>query len=373
MNAARLDAILVAGLGGAAVLQLVSEHASPVVWLVAAAVIAPLGVRRRFPIAACLAVLAADVGMWALGWHLVGDAAAGLAVYSGARYARWPKSLAALAAAQLWVGAVLLAGNVDDWTDVLGAAPVMAGIWWLGVMVHRNRHQTALLRALADRLRHEQAANARRAVVEERARIARELHDTVSHHLTAIAVQAHASRLSVAEEPEWAAGGLEHIARSAGAALDDMRLMLDLLRPDENDAQAPTLADLDGLFADARRAGLRLETETGPPPADLSGAVQTSVYRVVQESLTNVIKHAGAVAVRIRLAYGAEEVVVTVENDPGTPAGGPAGAVPGAGAGLAGMRARVAAFGGRLTAGPGPSGGFLVSAVIPVRGGEAHP
>ncbi|GAA2411177.1 sensor histidine kinase [Actinomadura vinacea] len=369
MKAARLDAILVAGLGGAAVLQLAYEHASPAVWLVAAAVVLPLGARRRFPLTVCLAVLAADLGIWTLGWHLVGDAAAGLAVYSGARYARWPRSLAALAAAQLWVGSVLLAGNVDDWTDVLGAAPVMAGIWGLGVMVHRNRHQTALLRALADRLRHEQAANARRAVVEERARIARELHDMVSHHLTSIVVQTHAARLSVADEPERAADGLEHIARSAGAALHDMRLLLDLLRPDEHDAHSPTLADLDALFADARRAGLRLATEAGPPPADLSHAVQTSVYRILQESLTNVIKHAGAVAVQVRLAYGAEEVVVTVENDPGTPVG----AVPGAGAGLAGMRARVAAFGGRLTAGPGPSGGFRVSAVIPVCSGEANP
>lgn len=359
MNPARLDALLVTGVGGAAAVQLAVERVDPVVWLVAAATIAPLSLRRRFPIGVCLAVLTGDLGMWALGWHLVGDAPAGLAVYSAARYAPRPQALTALVAAQAWVGGVLLTRNVDAWSDVLGAGPVLAGIWVLGVMVQRNRHQTALLRALTERLRQEQAANAHRAVAEERARIARELHDTVSHHIAAIAVQAQATRLHLDGEAE---AGLRHIAESAGSALQDMRLLLTVLRQEGSDEQpVPTVADLDELFAAAGRAGLRLESIVDELPPDLPGAVQTCVYRLAQESLTNVIKHAGPVTVRVRLARTGNGITVTVENEPGTPLS----EIPGSGAGLAGLRTRVETFGGHLHAGPDPDGRFRVHATIP--------
>jgi signal transduction histidine kinase len=332
VHLARLDVLLVAGVGGAAVAQLAVERVGPVVWLVAAATIAPLALRRRFPIGVCLAVLAGDLGVWALGWHLVGDAPAGLAVYSAARYAPMPRALTALVAAQVWVGGVLLTRNVDVWSDVLGAGPVLAGIWVLGVMVRRNRHQTALLRALTERLRREQAANAHRAVAEERARIARELHDTVSHHIAAIAVQAQATRLHLDGEAEGS-----------------------------DEQPVPTVGNLDELFAAAGRAGLRLESIVDEWPPDLPGTVQTCVYRLVQESLTNVIKHAGPVRVRVRLARTGEGIIVTVENEPGTPLS----EIPGAGAGLAGLRTRVETFGGHLHAGPDPDGWFRVHATIP--------
>jgi signal transduction histidine kinase len=358
----RLDALLVAGVAGAVTAQLAYERAGFGIWLVAVATVAPLALRRRLPLASCLGVLAGDAVAWALGWHLAGDAPVGLAVYSAARYAGRAGSFAALAAAQAWVVAVLLTGHVDTWSDVLGAAPLLAGVWALGAMVRRNRHQTALLRALADRLRREQSANAHRAVAEERARIARELHDTVSHHIAAIAVQAEAARLSLTGHPERADAGLRHVAESAGAALTDMRLLLTVLRPEgAGERPAPTMADLDDLFAAARRAGLRVETTVDALLPQPSGAVQTCVYRLVQESLTNVIKHAGPVRVWVRLSRGGDEITVTVENEPGTPKG----LIPGTGAGLAGLRTRVETFGGRLRAGPEPDGRFRVHATIP--------
>lgn len=174
-------------------------------------------------------------------------------------------------------------------------------------------------------------------------------------------MQAHATRLSLTGEPDRADAGLRHIAESAGSALQDMRLLLAVLRPRTGAQPAPTVADLDALFAAARRSGLRVETTVDPGLSGLPGSVQTCAYRLVQESLTNVIKHAGPVAVRVRLRREAQEVTVTVENEPGTPVGD----IPGAGAGLAGLRTRVAALYGRLHAGPGPDGGFQVRAAIP--------
>ncbi|MFI7707825.1 sensor histidine kinase [Nonomuraea sp. NPDC049480] len=214
-----------------------------------------------------------DLLVWSQSVHLIGDAPVALAVYSAGRYATWPRSGLGLLAAEAWVAGVLALGDLEEPADAFGAAPIIAGAWALGLTIRLRLRDVVRLRAVTERLRMEQAANARRAVHDERDRIGRELHDTVSHDLTAIAVQAHAARFA----PEQATRSLERIAGSAAAALEEMRLLLGAIGAPE--PSPPTLNDLEGLLADARLAGLTVSAEVAD---GLPEAVQISCYRIIQ-------------------------------------------------------------------------------------------
>jgi signal transduction histidine kinase len=232
--------------------------------------------------------------------------------------------------------------------------------WLAGVFVHARRQEAALEARSAQLQR-----QAEQAAAAERARIARELHDIVAHHLSVIVLQAAGSRAS----GKPAEATLEKIENSARQALAETRRLLGVLRdPDEEAGLGPQpgIGDLDDLAANVRAAGLPVHLVIDGDPAALPAAVDVSVYRIVQEALTNVLKHAGPA--RAEVTIGCAEDTVTVEvTDDGTAE--PGRQVPAGGHGLAGMRERAAVFGGELAAGPRPGGGFAVRARLPLAGG----
>ena len=205
---------------------------------------------------------------------------------------------------------------------------------------------------------------ARAAIEAERARLARELHDVVAHGLSVIHVQARVAGQVLADDPVAARRALDAIEETAHDALGDMRRMLELLRVEGEGARGPQpgIADLPALLERTRDAGLPVEDEVVGTPVPLPPGLDLAVYRIVQEGLTNVLKHAGPVPTRVRLGYRADAIRVDVVNEPGPRNGNRAGS----GHGLAGMRERALLFGGTLEAGPRPEGGFRVQAELPL-------
>jgi signal transduction histidine kinase len=208
----------------------------------------------------------------------------------------------------------------------------------------------------------EQAEWTRVAVEQEQARIARELHDIVAHNVSVIVAQAAAARRVFDAEPEHARQVLAAIETTARQALVEMRRLLGVLHPDPGAqlAPQPRLDRLPGLVAQISRAGLPVELVVQGRRRPLPAGVELSAYRIVQEALTNALKHAGAARATVVLGYRAAGLELRVSDDG---RGAPAGVV--TGQGLVGMRQRAALLGGKLVAGPGPAGGFQVTATLP--------
>jgi len=261
-----------------------------------------------------------------------------------------------------------LGGGVADFALSLAFGTTL---WGAGLLVARRARavSAADLRAeLAERDRAEQAG---RAVEEERAHIARELHDIVSHGLSVVVLQTLAARAALADggDPADVDRHLDAVETTAREALGEMRRMLGLLQGDDlagstpPDAPSPGLRSLPQLVDRAASAGLRLVSVDLPCDVDLAGGRGLSVYRVVQEALTNVAKHAPDSLVSVAVRIEDDAAVVTVANDAGTPG---RAAPAGAGQGLVGMRQRTALYGGAVTAGPTEDGGFTVTATVPL-------
>ncbi|MGX7731148.1 sensor histidine kinase [Rhodococcus sp. 2H158] len=215
---------------------------------------------------------------------------------------------------------------------------------------------------------------ARRAILEEKARIARDLHDIVAHHMSLVVVQAQSAPYRLPEVPEPVRAEFESIGATAREALNEVRGMLGVLRSDnladgsgagDERAQAPQpgLDRLGDLFEGARRAGMVLSTAVDGDPAGVSDATALTVYRILQESLANAARHASGAPVQVGVAYGPDEVSVTVRNGPGRAEPGPGDR--GGGNGIRGMVDRALSVGGQLVAHPVPGGGFEVRAQLP--------
>src|SRR6266511_4466792 len=249
-------------------------------------------------------------------------------------------------------------------------AVLMLSAWWLGEAVRNRRAYVAGLRERAEQAERTREEEARRRVDEERLRIARELHDVVSHSIGVISVQAGVAAHLLRRRPDKAAQSLEAIRRASDEALGELHAMLGVLRQPGDGraplAPAPGLAQLDALVGQAEAAGLKVEVALEGEPRALPPAVDLACYRIVQESLTNVVRHAGASRATVTVNHRDGEVVVEVLDDGlGAAAGVPAA---GAGQGINGMRERARALGGTLQAAPCPDGGFLVRARLPERG-----
>ncbi|HET7356443.1 MAG TPA: histidine kinase [Nocardioidaceae bacterium] len=261
------------------------------------------------------------------------------------------------------VGGVLIVGgeSLQEWfdhgTDYVFIVLVFGGAWLLGRGMRQWRERATYAET-------HQRDLARLAVAEERVRIARELHDVVAHAVSVIAVQADAAEAALGHDPSLAGQPLRAIRTSAREALTDMRQMLSVLRPaDEQETSrgpARGVGDIDQLVAGMRGAGLPLEVVIDSEALDLAPAVDLAVYRIVQEALTNVMKHAGRVPTSLRISATAGQVEVRVSNRTGRP-----GRQPGGGHGLVGIRERVASVHGNLVAGPDRGGGFVVAATLP--------
>lgn len=244
----------------------------------------------------------------------------------------------------------------------------------LGVAAHDRRAYTAALVDRAESAERTREEEALRRVGEERLRIARDVHDVVAHAMVAINVQAGVGAHLLDRDPEQARSTLREIKRVSGESLDDLRSILGLLRDDGVDGslpQAPVeptqgLAGVEDLREGLVTAGVDLDVDLDPAIATLPAAVDATGYRIVQEALTNVLRHVGPTSARVRVTHRDDAVVIEIENDE---ARGPIradGAGSGSGNGLRGMRERAAAIGGSLEAGPVDGGGWRVAASLPV-------
>jgi signal transduction histidine kinase len=372
----------------------------------------PLAVRRRYPVPVFALVSAAALVQW-LTIPRIGpyDLAVLVALYSVSAYAgrRW--SLAALA--------ICLAGSVMAWSTeralrpvtLLGLIPplaVVVAVWLVGRNLRTRRRYLGELEERAVRLERERDALARAAVAEERARIAREMHDVVAHTVAVMVAQAEGASVAIRTAPDQAERALGVISDAGRDALAELRRMLGVLRdpaatppggPPQT-APQPGIGDLDALVASIRASGLPVRFVRDGGDAPLDPTLGLAVYRIVQESLTNTLKHCGPntpTEVRLRRSADLVEVEVTDRGrpsiapgaagtgartphhatptphpgtpHPGTPHPGTPTPHPGTpGHGLTGMRERVAVFAGRLSAGPTPTGGWRVHAELPTRG-----
>jgi signal transduction histidine kinase len=239
----------------------------------------------------------------------------------------------------------------------------------LGIAVRSGRDRQRALEAQTGELQRERAENARRAVLEERVRIARELHDVVAHHVSVMGVQAGAARSVMAQQPEKAYAVLSSIEASSRQAVVELHQLLGFLRrtdqPDDL-APQPDLTRLPELVAQAGRGRLAVELCIAGEPRDVPRTLQVSAYRVIQEALTNALKHSGGTTATVRVGYTPTALEVDVHDD-GTSASGLT-ANPVGGHGLMGMRERVGLHGGHLRAGVTPEGGFAVHATFPFGG-----
>jgi signal transduction histidine kinase len=331
----------------------------------------PLAARRRFPgavlgisVASGLAFAAISLPPFFLGPAIL------VAVYTVAAYgSRWV-SLAGLAAVEVALAAIERSPGRTGVDTLVVNMGVLAAAWLLGRFVGVRRAYTAQLEERTAELEQAREELARREVTEERLRLARELHDVVAHSMSVIAVQSGVGALVAGSQPEEAAKALAAIQATSRAALTELRRLLGVLRqegePQGSLAPVPGLADLDALLAEVAKAGLAVRLQVEGTPSQLPAGVDLSAYRIVQEALTNVVKHAGPARAQVVVGYGDREVTVEITDD-GRGAAAVAGdGRAGTGHGLVGMRERVQMFGGDLEAGPRPGGGFRVAARLPL-------
>ncbi|MFI8914118.1 sensor histidine kinase [Streptomyces sp. NPDC053513] len=318
--------------------------------------VVPLVWRRRAPLAVLFAILAASA-LYRLALEGPGQPLpyTGLVgVYTIAALSPGWKRLAT-------AGLMLVAVPASVWLNTQSARELTFSLFVFGAAYVFGR--------LTDARQRTQRVEAERAAARERARIAREMHDVLSHAVSLMVVQAEAGPVAVRAAPERAEAAFEAISETGREAMVQLRQMLGLLRDGGETAAPrepqPDLADLPGLLERVRAGGLTVGYATEGGVRALPAATGASVYRIVQEALTNVVKHARARTVDVRLAHADGVLRVTVTDDGRGPQGGPGGH------GLVGIRERAAAHGGTAEAGPGPGGrGFEVRALLPVGEGK---
>jgi signal transduction histidine kinase len=320
---------------------------------------AALVVRRRWPVPVLLTAFVStllyaglDYPRGPIFFALI--AAFLTAALAGHRAVAWAV-LAGGYVAFLFVGAVLRDEDPPGWVPAAGLAA------WLLVLAGIGE----ALRIRRARMEHEartREEEARRRAGEERLRIARELHDVLAHNISLISVQAGVALHLMDQQPDQARTALTAIKAASKEALGELRSVLDVLRQgDEGPPRAPTagLDDLDRLVSGATAAGIDVEVRTEGTPRPLPPSVDLAAFRIVQEALTNVTRHAGPATATISLTYGDESLTVRVDDDGRGPTSN------GSGNGIRGMRERAVALGGTLDAGPKPGGGFRVTASLP--------
>jgi signal transduction histidine kinase len=363
----RNDLVLAAAVMVAAEVEIALVDVRPRAAAVPMALVAggALSLRRRFPVVvavACVGALVVDTFAGVpqdkptipLVWLL-------LAMYSVARYPALRPALAGLAAA-LALFALTLA---RDTSDLVFGVVVIVAPWLVGRAMRATTTEASAHARRAAELETTREREVRAAAADERARIARELHDVISHSVTVMVVQAAAAAEVGRRDPAAAARAMEAVQDVGRQALQELSTLLGVLRADEQHeiglAPQPRLADLDRLVSDARAAGLPVTLNLEGVPRPLTAGVEVSVFRVVQEALTNVRKHSRDASVTVTLTYADDDVVVEIEDD-----GVAATDSSGGRHGIVGMRERVALFGGDITAGPAGPRGFRVRARVPL-------
>jgi signal transduction histidine kinase len=328
----------------------------------------PLAWRRRWPLTAT----AVTAAFGSLATAVSGDAAPFYAVTAAALVLFY--SAGAYASTRSWLAPVM--GCAAFWTDDLVAhhpvseyvasGVLVLGPWLAGQALRRQRAQSARLRQLTAELAQERDLVEIAAAQAERARIAREMHDVVAHALTIIAVQSDAASAALAVDSELARSAVDAIHQLSRESLQEMRRVLHVLHEDDDadgrGSEPPTLRDLDRLIGRVRSAGLAVEVTVRGRVDDLPAGLDLTAYRIVQEALTNVGKHAGAALANVLIDRGSTRLIIGICDD-GKATTSPAVS----GYGLRGLRERVAAHGGCLDAGPGSNGyGWRVLVNLPI-------
>jgi signal transduction histidine kinase len=316
----------------------------------------PLAFRRRWP-AVCLALVSVGFAIDQLrAYHTVAGAGLAIALVSAGAYVSRHRRLVAGLASAVYVLLAIFLDRLGSGEGVVGFGTfylLLAFAWGIGAWLRQTRA------AETERRRHVEEAT-RSA---ERARIARELHDVVTHHVTAMVVQAEAARY-LTGAPDRLEQALTAITGTGRRAVGDLRQLLDLLNPDHETSspRTPSAGDVNVLVDQVRQAGQPVEFVRDGTPAVAGGSAEVTAYRVVQEALTNALKHAHGSRTRVHLRHGEKETTVEVSTDgSGSGSSSPGGS----GRGLAGLRERVTALGGDFSAGARAGGGFLVRARIP--------
>lgn len=324
---------------------------------------APLAFRRRWPPAALVATSAVSLVYFLHGYPGGPPTVILLvAVYSAAAAGRrwW-----ALGVTAVFAGGGLGYRAMVEEEPIVGVLLNSALFVLVALLGETVASRRALNAEVAERLRRveqERERDARRRVTEERMRIARELHDVMAHTVATMTVQAGVAADTLDDRPDDARAALHTVRASAREAMAQLRATVAVLRDGRDDTRLPTpgLADLDTLVETARLGGVALQVRSLPDSAAVPAAVQMTAFRIIQEAVTNVVRHAGATTAAVTLRRDGRTLVVTVDDD----GRGPAGAVV-AGHGLVGIRERAEALGGSATAGPGPAGGFRVEVRLP--------
>jgi signal transduction histidine kinase len=321
----------------------------------------PLMLRRQRPLAVVAAITAITIVMIAFGvWLLPFQLAIALYTLAAtpARRAIRSLGLAAIALTALMLAAT---GHYADFGDSASRVVFLVAAWLLGDSIGSRRAYVREIEEKAARLERERDTDARRVVAEEQARIARELHDVVAHALSVIVVQAGAAQEVFEVEPTLAQKPIRAIDTAARAALSDLRRVLGILHDEAAYEPQPGLARLDSLIDQVRATGLQVALEIEGSLQPLPATVDLSAYRIIQEALTNTIKHAHAAHARVSVRYGDDLRLEIRDDGRGTENGSHAGN------GLTGMRERAAMLGGTIVAHSSPTGGYLVTARIPLR------
>jgi signal transduction histidine kinase len=367
-----LDRALAVFLSAVVVLNITLNHKrGPLVLdlLIGVLVCAALLFRRKHPLLMAAVVISGAATLLGV---LISPQKAGsvvfaviVASYSTGRHLELRRAVLGLV---MFVAGIATASALKTPTDIFFPL-VFFGIlpWAVGRVI---RNQTALARELSEKAEREQFAREQeeaRATAGERARVARELHDVLAHNLSVMVIQASAARRIADQDPAAAIGAAELISRTGREALSELRYVFGPVRKGEDDVlgSSPGLANLDKLAARVHRAGLPVDLRVEGDPLQLSPGADMAAYRVVQEALTNSLKHAHGTRATVVVRYDAREVTVEVRDD-GRGAVSNGRTWDSGGHGLIGMRERVALYGGKLEAGYGKAGGFAVRARIPV-------
>jgi signal transduction histidine kinase len=331
----------------------------------------PLAWRRRRTMAALVTVAIAWVSYIALGYAEGGSAVPVLvALYTVAAHCPRRPSLLAAGLTAVGVLVALLTTRGDVTPDAfVGNFVIFGTAWILGDNLHHRRVYVTGLETRAERLEREREEQAQRAVTAERTRIARELHDVVAHSVSVMVVQAGAARRVLRAEPAKAEEALASVEQAGRQSLNELRRLLGVLRRDDDRSfgrtPQPSIEALGELLNSTRKAGLPVHFTVEGTPRPLPPGVDLSAYRIVQEALTNALKHAGPATAAVHLRYDADDLHVVVTDD-----GRGSGAIAngdGDGKGLVGMKERVTMCGGELTAGHLPEGGFAIRARLPLQ------
>lgn len=339
--------------------------------------VVPLLWRRTRPVATFRIVAAVAAVQWVVGVPLVADVAVLIALFTVAVAAPRPAVVVATAAGVLGSGlAAMRWPHGLTWPEMalVLVAFVVAAVM-SGLTVRNHWRMVQALHRQADQLRRERDQQAAIAAADERARIARELHDIVAHSVAVMITLADAAALRAATDPARAADAMRQVAATGRTAMGEARTVLGVLRADPEASRRPPpgLADLPDLAAVAGRSGITVTATIGGDISTVPAGLGVTIYRMAQEAITNALRHAaGATAVAVRVAVDGGRLTLVVDDDgrpePDTAPAPDAGPKPGkvAGFGLRGMTERAGAFGGQVDAGPGPDGGWRVTASFPL-------